>query len=81
MEVLVEGLKSKPFDICCTDVWAVEILNFYKLSGYSMYYNKSKLNRADGVVIYIRENISEESEIIKIYNLSLINTVIKLYSC
>lgn len=43
-----------------------------------MYYNESKLNRSDGVVVYIKENITESTNI-EIYDrLSIINTKIRI---
>ena len=49
-----------------------------KLPGYKLYYNESKINRADGVIIYVSEEIDEVTEIIKIGNLKILNSTIKM---
>lgn len=78
LEIFVASLYIKPFYICCTESWNIVNNNFYNLAGYRMYYNESKLNRADGVVIYIKSDIIEETEIIEVNKLNIINTSIKM---
>ena len=43
-----------------------------------MYYNESKINKSDGVVLYISEDITETTEIIQINRLKIMNTKITL---
>ncbi|OXU16733.1 hypothetical protein TSAR_004815 [Trichomalopsis sarcophagae] len=43
-----------------------------------MYYNDSRINKSDGVAIYISENIIEITEIIQINNLKIVNSTITL---
>ena len=53
LELLIGKLKSMPTIIICSETWHLPcpILN-----GYQMYYNNSKINRADGSVIFIKSN-------------------------
>ena len=43
-----------------------------------MYYSKSSINRADGLVTYIKNKIIENTEIVTIVKLKRINSKIKL---
>lgn len=43
-----------------------------------MYYNNSRINKSDGVLIYIEEDVSEETEIITVDKIKIINTRIHL---
>ena len=51
---------------------------FFNIPKYRMYYNESKINRSDGVVLYISEDITETTEIIQINRLKIVNTKISL---
>ena len=53
LEVFVDSLKTKPSIIICTETWNLEYFQLYQLSGYKIFYNESKINQNDGVVIYI----------------------------
>lgn len=50
----------------------------YNIKDYNIYYNHSKINKSDGVVLYIRNDIQENTEIIEINRLKVINTKITL---
>ena len=52
-------------------------IQLYNLSGYKSYYSESKVNKADGVMMYIKE-ISEYTEIIAADNIRILSSVIKL---
>lgn len=62
IELLIDNLKFKPFLIICTETWQITHEKFYALTGYDMFYNKSYINRADGVVVYIRDDIVTDSD-------------------
>lgn len=78
LEIFVESLISKPFYICCSEAWVIDNPNFFQLNGYNMYYNESDLNKADGVVVYIKDCIIEETEIVQIDKLRIANSTIKM---
>ena len=66
MEVFVQSLYNKPTIIVCTETWIIQHIEYFQLSGYNIYYNSRKINRADGVVLYIRKDISHEINVIEI---------------
>ena len=76
--VFIDNLKVKPSIIVCTETWNIEYINIFNIKDYKIYYNNSKINRSDGVVIYIRENISDVTRTIEHDNLKILNTCIKL---
>ena len=49
-----------------------------RLPGYKIYYNKSKINKSDGVVTHIHENLIETTETLEVGELRILNTTIKL---
>ena len=57
LETFLESLKIKPKVLICTESWILQHYQLFNLQGYKMYYNFGKLNKADGVVMYISETI------------------------
>lgn len=78
LKILIERLKVKPYVIVCAETWNLEHCQYYRLNGYNLYYNESKINKSDGVVIYIKKNIKQTTEIIEIGKLKILNTEIIL---
>ena len=56
LEVFVDSLITKSCIIICTETWNLEYFQLYQLSGYKIFYNESKINQNDGIVIYIRND-------------------------
>jgi hypothetical protein len=52
--------------------------DFFNIPGYKIYYNNSKINQNDGVVMYIHNNIIETTEVTEIQKLKVINSTITL---
>lgn len=46
-------------------------------SRYKLYYNNSKTNESDGVVVYLQDNLKEASETLEFWNLRVLNTTRK----
>lgn len=78
LQVFIESLEIKPFIIVCTETRVLDYYKNFGLEGYNIYYNNSDINITDGVVVYIRDCISEKTEIIKQGRLSLLNSEIYL---
>ena len=49
------SLKSKPSIIICSETRKLEYPEHYSLDDYYIYYNESKINVSDGVVMYIKK--------------------------
>lgn len=65
--LLLETFHTKPHVLVCTETWAVDKLNpNNKINGYSMYASEGNITQADGVIIYIQENIEHDCSIINI---------------
>lgn len=72
LEVFIDNLNIKPSIIVLSEKWFVQHSNFYNLAGYNSFYNNSFINKADGVCMYIKNNISAETDTIVIDRLNLL---------
>ena len=59
--VFLKSLEIKPNIIVCSESWELKLPKMYQIKGYKMYYNNSSINRADGVVTYIKDEILENT--------------------
>lgn len=80
IETFVESMSKKPCVIICTETWIMQHPHFYQLHGYKLCYNESKINRADGVLVYIMNNIYEKTKVEVIDRLSVVSSNLKLQS-
>ena len=76
LEIFIENLEIKPYIVVCVETWKLECNNYFSLKGYKTYYNYSKLNKSDGVVVFIVDNINETTNIIEIGKLKILNSCI-----
>ena len=72
LEILVERLKIKPLVIVCNESWNLEYYKYYQLEGYNIFYNDSKLNRSDGVVIFIKNSLNENTNVLQYGKLKIL---------
>ena len=77
LQVFLYELEIQP-NIVCTETWNLEHSSLFNIVGYKMFYNNSKINKSDGVIIYIKDNITEITEIIQIGKIKIINSKISL---
>lgn len=57
LQILLYQFEIKPIIIVCTESWDIANLNFFQLNGNETYYNNSNINRADGIVVYIKKKL------------------------
>lgn len=74
LEVFIEMLTARPEIIVCSESWYLEIFEFYNLPNYKIYYNQSHVNKADGVVIYIHNYLTESTKTETINNVKFLIT-------
>ncbi|KAL7288544.1 hypothetical protein TKK_0017286 [Trichogramma kaykai] len=65
LEAYVTGLTVKPKVIICTETWLLECPNLYNMCNYKTYYNHGNINMADGVVIYVRDDVIHSVKIVE----------------
>lgn len=58
LEILVNSLDIKPDVIVCTETWNLDYYRYYQLDDYTIHYNHGNVNKADGVVIYVKSILS-----------------------
>ena len=51
------SLDTRPSLLVCTKTWKIGCEQMFHLEGYYMHYNRSRLNAADGMVVYVREDL------------------------
>ena len=57
LEMYINLLNKKPEVIVCSEAWLRCCTGFINIDGYKYYDNNSKLNKSDGVIIYIKEDL------------------------
>ena len=77
LSTLLDSLIIKPDILVCTEAWLMSCYEFINLQNYSYYTNESQLNKADGVVLYIKEGIEESTTIENYGKLKALSTKIK----
>ena len=80
LQIYIESLKVKPILIVCaeTRVLGDNYKEDYDLNNYNIYYNKSKINQNEGVVMLIRDDVVQSTNVIIVNNLSFFHPTVKL---
>lgn len=78
LNVFIERLEVKPCIIVCTETRVLAHYNEFSIKGYKIFYNNSNINITDGVVMYIKDSIEEETNTVKIGRLSILKSIIVL---
>lgn len=78
LQTFVESFEVQPTVIICTETWNIEFLPYFKLPGYKIYYNESRINQNDGVVMYFKEYVNETTEIIEIGKLKILHSTVTM---
>ena len=73
----INSLIITPDIIVCSEAWLMNCNGFIDMQGYSYHSNNSQLNKADGVVVYIKEGLNETTHIENYGSLSTLSTIIK----
>ena len=74
LEVFIEMLCTKPDLIVCSESRYLEFFELYNLTNYKLHYNHSYINKADGVVVYVNDNLTETTKTEIIDNVIFMNT-------
>ena len=78
--VLLEQFSNKLDVIVLSETFHVADLDLYKINSYEIFYSHGKLNRNDGVVVYVKSGIKCKCSIIKIGNISGLKLNILLHN-
>lgn len=77
--VFLRSLTIKPHVIVCTETWNLVLPQLYEIEGYRAFYNESRLNSADGVLMYIRKNLlGVEKKIVYMGNVTFLSITFNL---
>ena len=72
LEVLINSLKIKPDVLVCTETWKIFSINRYKLDGYKMYHSGGTVTAADGVMVYVKQELTQIIKTVNIIELSVL---------
>uniref|UniRef100_A0ABD2W639 BTB domain-containing protein n=1 Tax=Trichogramma kaykai TaxID=54128 RepID=A0ABD2W639_9HYME len=75
---ILQVLSRKPDVIICTEAWLKDCMMFIELNGYKRKDNQSRINRSDGVVIYVKDNLNFEFSLEQYGLLKVISAVIRI---
>ncbi|XP_024940769.1 uncharacterized protein LOC112494347 [Cephus cinctus] len=78
LNVFINSLDNKPSVIICTESWNLHGLAICNLNGYDSYFNESKINKADGVVFFVKKGLNNEITHETVENLKVISC---LFTC
>ena len=78
LEIIIESLYVKPCEIVCTETRKLENYKQHQLPNYKIFYNNSRINQNDGVVLYINSEIFEDTETMVIDRVSFLCSRIRL---
>lgn len=78
LEIFIENLTIKPDVIVCTETWALMCYSFFSLNNYDIYYNHSHINRADGVIMYVKKSLQYTPMTEVVGDLKIVSVKIKL---
>lgn len=61
LETMLSSFKHKPDVIICTEAWLMDSIKFINITGYTHFKNNSRINKADGVIIYVKSNLQYQT--------------------
>ena len=73
LQIFIKRLNVKPYVIICAESWKLDHYLYYKLNGYNIYYNNGNINKSDGVVVYVKENLEQITNTVEIGRLKILN--------
>ena len=78
LEAFLQNISLAPDVLVLSETWKIYDTSLFQLKNYNSYYNNSTKNQNDGLIIYIKSNLIQYSQISKINNTTFLNTTIKL---
>ena len=77
LEIFLSKMNKAPSIIVCSETWFLPCPQYHNLNNYIMYYNNSQINKADGTVIFVKNDIKHSSVIETINKVNFLSVTIK----
>ena len=77
LELFLSNFNHLPSVIVCSETWNLSCPQYHNLDNYFLYYNDSKINKADGTVIFVNKKIKHSSCIEIVNNITFLSIIIK----
>ena len=71
LELYLNLLNNKPDVIVCSEAWLRSCNGFVNIDQYNYYSNDSKINKSDGVVVFVKENLTHSFYVEQFRNLKV----------
>ena len=81
LKILIQSILNKPLIIICTDTFNQVNYKEYDLNDYDSYYNESRINGNNGVIVFVNKNFRQVTKTIESGKIKIINTKITLKKC
>lgn len=78
LETMINTFKYKPDIIICSEAWLIDNIMFIHIPGYTHFENNSRINKADGVILYVKSNLQFQTINEQINELRITSLLIKL---
>lgn len=78
LQLFIERLKIKPIIIICVETCNLAYYKYFNLDSYKIFYNNICINRADSVVVYILDGVTETTNTANYGRLTILNTKLQL---
>ena len=78
LELLLKSLIYKPHIIVCSETRNLIEHKLYSLNGYSIQYNQSSINEAEGVIMYVSNALKHSTSVDTIGRCSFLSTCISI---
>ena len=76
LKILIQSILNKPSIIICTETFNQVNYKEYDLNDYDSYYNESRINGNDGVMVFVSKSIRQVTKTIESGKIKIINTKI-----
>ena len=76
LKILIQSILNKPSIIICTETFNQVNYKEYDLNDYDSYYNESRINGNDGVIVFVSKSIRQVTKTIESGKIKIINTKI-----
>ena len=78
LKILIQSILNKPSILIYTETFNQVNYKEYDLNDYDSYYNESRINGNDGVIVFVNKNIRQVRKTIQSGKIKIINTKITL---
>lgn len=73
---MLEEFEKRPDIVVCSETWKIHCLNLYAIEGYVLISDTSDTSKADGILVYVRDDLNTSVESVCIGGVTAIEVLI-----